>query len=100
MPHARRNDPHTSHEAAASVQNLTLVQAIVYAILAEPMTDEELVQRYQDHFHAAGNIPGASPSGLRTRRSELADKNLVRIVGHDRTKSGRRAHVWQIVEAQ
>lgn len=96
MPHARHTDPHTSHEAAKSVQNLTLVQTIVLALLAEPMTDEQLVQRYTDLFKAAGDIPGASQSGIRTRRSELAERGLVEIVDHSRTRSGRRAHVWQM----
>lgn len=96
MPHARNTDTHTSHEAAASVENLTLVQSIVLALLAEPMTDEELVERYTALFQSAGNIPGASQSGIRTRRSELAERGLVEIVDHSRTRSGRRAHVWQM----
>mgnify|MGYP000555974178 CR=1 FL=1 len=101
MPHARLTDPHTSHEAALTVNNLSKVQEYILAILVEPLTDEQLVERYTDLMKAHPLfVPRASQSGIRTRRSELADKDLVKIVGHASTYSGRRAHLWQKVEAQ
>jgi hypothetical protein len=41
-----------------------------------------------------GVIQPSSPSGIRTRRKELWIKQLVRVVGVTKTKSGRQARVW------
>lgn len=94
MPHARKTDPHTSHEAATSVKNLTLTQQAILGLLAYPLCDEELVEHYQLRFHC-GLAPMASESGIRSRRHELAERGLVKAVGETKTASGRKALVWK-----
>jgi hypothetical protein len=98
---ARKSDPDTSHEAAASIGDLRERQKVVLAIFDWPgvgfmgTTDEELGDAYQ-RLALAGQVPYQSPSGLRTRRSELVELGLVENSGDKRkTRSGRRAIVWQ-----
>ena len=89
---ARRTDPETSHEAAASVRNIRGSQVRVINLLKAygPMTDEKLVTFA---YHA-----GMSPSGIRTRRSELVAKGLVEYAGYKQVMStGRMARVWKAV---
>jgi hypothetical protein len=93
--HARTSDTHTSHEAAASVVNITLTQTYILGILATPMTDEHLVNTYKDLARIDPLQPWASESGIRSRRAELAALGLVEIVGHEYTRANRKAHVWQ-----
>lgn len=92
-PAARRSDPHTSREAAASVGNLRELQVAILRALAEQrraLADEQL---------AALIDQPASPSGLRTRRSELAAAGLVEAGGYGKTKAGRRCQLWRITPA-
>lgn len=99
QPRARTTDPATSHEAAASVTDLNTKQEAVLAVLREigPSTDQRLVSVYM--FKKAGSVPRQSESGVRTRRSELTKKGLVRPSGEYRTTgSGRRAIIWEAVE--
>jgi hypothetical protein len=90
--HARRSDPHTSHEAARSLSANKLRDS-QKAVLSHfrkfgPMTDTDLV-----------NIYVGSPqsrSGLRTRRSELANRGLIEDTGvRKKLPTGRRAIVWR-----
>jgi hypothetical protein len=102
--HARRSDPSTSHAAAASLTEETL-RASQEAVLRflrvyGPMTDEELVDRYQVGGAPPDRerYPAQSPSGIRSRRAELAGANppLVIDTGRRReTKSGRQAIIWR-----
>ena len=94
MPHARTLDPSTSHEAAASVENLTETKRAILALLQTAMTDHELVRRYQATAHA-GFIPMASDSGIRSRRAELVGEGYVEdSKGRVTLPSGRRAIIW------
>ena len=89
---ARTTDPATSHQAAASVASLHNTQRAVYQLLAldGPATDEELLYLWHDRMAAP-----ISPSGLRTRRSELVDMGYVKDTGcRRRLESGRNAIVW------
>jgi hypothetical protein len=96
MAHARNTDPNTSHEAAASVTDPTLTQRVIFSILEnEPMTDEELVIRYKAMIDRFDFVPMASESGIRSRRNELARAAKVFPVGYKKTKSGRKAIVWE-----
>lgn len=94
MPVARRTDPGTSWAAADSVNDVGKLQARILAALAHgPMTDEQLAEALRD-FHP-------SPSGLRTRRSELVDAGQVRASGQtERLASGRRAILWELAPKQ
>ncbi len=95
MAHARTTDPTTSHEAAQSVRNETLTQRVILSILGiSPLTDEELVNKYQAMQRGLSTIPRASASGIRSRRNELAQAAKVFPVGYKKTESGRKAIVW------
>lgn len=96
-PVARRTDPETSHAAAASIRDVRKRQADVWHMLHAlgAMTDEQLVDAFTSDWatHVA-----QSPSGVRTRRSELARVGLVVATGDLRaTRSGRMAKVWRAV---
>lgn len=94
MAHARRTDPTTSHEAAASVSNITLTQEFILKALVRPATDVALVERYQSLKRA----PRASESGIRSRRAELVNRGLVRDSGlRTILPSGRKAVLWERV---
>mgnify|MGYP001602556691 CR=1 FL=1 len=90
--YARRIDPETSHEAAASVTGLISKQAAVLEVLRKygPMCDEAIFDAlWRENYKM-------SPSGARTRRSELVDAGKVEWVGGQVTmRSGRRARVWR-----
>lgn len=102
--HARRSDPPTSHAAARSVGKMTTKQLAVHALLRRdgPMTDEQLVRSYHEavakriDFHGV-MLPEQSDSGIRTRRSELAQHNPALVEMHDtvKLKSGRMATRWK-----
>lgn len=95
--YARRTDPATSHEAAGSVRELTDRQRAVLTCFHVwgPMTDEQLVDRYQ-----RSDRPAQSPSGIRTRRSELVARGDVIDTGLKEVMStGRRAIVWESLPA-
>jgi len=88
---ARKTDPHTSLEAAASLRAVRITktrQAILACLRRHPegLTDEQL-NGFLNYL--------ASDSGLRTRRSELVEGGLVADSGKRlRSKSGRRMIVW------
>lgn len=93
---ARSTDPTTSHEAAKTItwQHMSEQKRIIYAILQEPHTDEELFTMYETAVRC-GLAPKASPSGVRTRRNELYREKLIEAVGYGKTISKRRSIVWQ-----
>ena len=94
MPRARKTDPTTSHEAAASVTAVTGTQGAILRLLFTPQYDDELVDRYYTLVDA-GLAPNASPSGIRSRRAELVEKGWVEDTGaRVKLTSGRRAIVW------
>lgn len=101
-PAARRTDPPTSHQAAASVKGLTKKQRAVLHLLSRigPCTDRKLVAEYQRRYQVPvpqRPYPGQTDSGIRTRRHELADKGLVRQHSEERLESGRMAATWRCV---
>lgn len=88
--HARRTDPSTSRLAAGSVRVRESQRAVLALFVSGPATDEQLWDRT---FSRSVRI---SPSGLRTRRSELVAVGLVRDTGRkERLSSGRMAIVWE-----
>lgn len=92
---ARITDPITSHLAAASLDGIRLsaIEKAVLKILDIPMNDEDLVATYQEAMNM-GLVPHSSSSGIRTRRNHLHVKGRVRIIGTNKTASGRSARVW------
>lgn len=92
--HARETDPETSHHAAGSVSShqAALIRTRVMSVLKDtPATDEAVIDAFASH-----GWPG-SPSGIRTRRSELVEAGHVIDTGrHRKTRSGRDAIVWGI----
>jgi hypothetical protein len=96
MPHARHTDPQTSHEAAASVNlnSMTATKKMIYAILQEPFTDEQIAELYENAVRL-GLAPRASLSGIRSRRNELYREHLIEPIGYGKTVSNRRAIIWQ-----
>ena len=97
QPRARRSDPETSHEAAASVEHLTVKQDAVFRCFNRPRTDCELHTEYNRRLLSQGvaNYPTQSDSGLRTRRSELVRKGFLFFTGEYNThRNGRRARIW------
>jgi hypothetical protein len=94
--HARWTDPETSHDAAASLDPITLtsIQAKVLDVLQTrgPRPDVELVILYHARYGSAGE------STIRTRRRELVDLGLVRDTGERVVlQSGRHAIVWEAI---
>jgi len=89
---ARRTDPITSHQAAASIDG-ERIRLSQHAVLRHfrrhgPMTDTELIEGYD------GKIP-QTDSGLRTRRSELVKKGLLVDTGRrELLETGRSSKVW------
>ena len=90
--HARRTDPPTSHEAAASIVALLAKQEAVLHVFNKykTLTLEQLVANYF-------GLPQCA-SGIRTRASELVKLGYLRDSGRTtKTKSGRNAIIWEIV---
>lgn len=77
-------------------------QAVLRVLRATgPCTDEQLVAQYPIWSQALINesLPQQTPSGIRTRRSELFDLGFVEHADyHSFTKTGRKASVWYVVE--
>lgn len=77
---ARSSDPQTSKAAAASVVNMRASHRRVLAMftLYGDMTDEQLADSLHD-AEKQGGLKTMSPSGVRSRRSELSKPNSERI---------------------
>ena len=91
---ARRADPETSLAAAPEQANAlaAATRRAIYTILKTygPLTDEQIA------YHASVEGWYTSPSGLRTRRSELVERNLVQDSGQRaRTTAGRATIIWK-----
>ncbi|MCY4726730.1 winged helix-turn-helix domain-containing protein [Nocardioides sp. STR2] len=87
----RASDPDTSHEAAAKAVTIRpRIREQVLAALTDhgPMTHDDLM------VHVS-----ASPSGVRTRTSELVHDGLVEAVPDNAGTSGlgNRARLWRAV---
>ncbi len=97
IPRARRSDPCTAHQAAASVTNQTSTQRLILLTLDYwgPMSDRALLLRLKATPEIGIKL---SESGLRTRRKELVDMGKLADSGKRETlPSGRKAIVWRLV---
>lgn len=108
-PRARRTDPATSHEAAASIgaKRANLNQGhvlIVMRVLGGRCTDEELVSAYTEMQQTdmwSKRLAQQSPSGIRTRRKELAEMGKVEEAGHKvKRRNGRdlKHTIWRALD--
>ena len=77
---ARSSDPETSKAAAQSVQNMRASHKRVLAMFQAygDMTDETLAEYLNEAAQNTGMKP-MSPSGVRSRRSELSKPNMDRL---------------------
>ena len=91
---ARKTDPITSHEAAASLSDVTEIQRFVLKSLNRPRTDKQIVEAYQTFKHA----PRVSDdSTIRSRRNELTKLGLIRNSGQFDVRGPRRQIIWERV---
>lgn len=98
MPNTRISDPSTSRLAAESVKHVTVQQRAILRILVTDLIDEELVTRYNS-LADAQLAPKASPSGIRSRRSELVWAGLVKDTGRrEKMSTGRSGIVWGLTD--
>lgn len=89
--HARRTDPGTSHQAAASVGGITQAHDRILDAFRRcgPMHDRMLINVLRNDR--------MSESGIRSRRAELVAQALVRDSGRTvRLQTGRLSIVWEI----
>lgn len=100
---ARQSDPVTSHEAALEQRpaKVGAVQRVILDLLDHfgPLTDEQLVARFDEHVAAAEDAPPVTPQSVRTRRAELVLDGKVRAAGLSRSARGNRARTWTISDA-
>ena len=92
---ARATDGKTSRQAAASVCHMTSKRNDVLCAFRRfgKLTDEQL----RDVYPTMDNVADQSESGLRTRRRELVDMQMLVDTGLTRRmRSGRMAKVWGI----
>ena|SRR5580765_1551521 len=105
--HARKSDPETSHAASRSVVNLGRTRDAILKILSSgPRTDEQIAESYTFGCQRL-NWPKRTPSGLRSRRSELVSMGFVEAAGGfnddgttwgitGKTASKRNCIVWKL----
>jgi hypothetical protein len=99
----RNTDPLTSRDAAGkqtkAKSDVIRDHLLSFLRMYGPMTDDELAKEYRTGRERAESIyPAASPSGLRSRRSELRAAGLV--VATDQRKPsdlGSPSTVWAAV---
>lgn len=95
QPVARSTDPQTSWDAARSVDNLTETRLAILGVLRQhgPQTDEEIAHLFSPEEMRRMKT---SPSGLRTRRSELVHDGHVFDSGKRKVgDTGRKMIVWE-----
>lgn len=96
--HARNTDPHTSHEAAETIQDLRRIEKLILELVQDnTFTDEDLVNMW-DTAASLDLVPWHSPSGLRTRRKSLSDLELLEVVGIGKSRLGRSTRIWKAVK--
>lgn len=92
MPFARKSDPQTSHEAAASVDSVTETQQYILEALQQPRNDYDMIQTFRSML----NAPAVSDQSIRSRRAELVESGLIEDSGQrQQMPSGRWSIVWE-----
>jgi hypothetical protein len=91
---ARRSDPDTSHDAAASVGDTSHLQRLILALLATPKHDAALIAVLRGRFVQERWVRW-SDSSIRSRRAELVKMGEVKDSGRRVTLlTGRQSIVW------
>lgn len=96
---ARTSDPETSHLAAANLNHIGMKPAeilILNILTGTVMTDEELVERYQELAPFWGIQRSAS--AIRTLRVKMYRDGLLRCTGLGKSSSGNSARLWTALE--
>lgn len=101
-PAWRNSDPETSQQAAKSIakENLSASRQAILGLFQKygPMIDEDVAARYSI-LAGEGSAPFLSPSGLRSRRSELCQAGYLEDSGgRGKTQSGRASIIWKLVK--
>jgi hypothetical protein len=93
--HARRTDPWTSHAAAESHDEATIRES-QQAVLRVMRRLEIATDKHLEHVYPrTPGVPWQEPSGIRTRRRELADAGLIFNSGlKEKLPSNRWAILW------
>lgn len=98
LARARVTDPATSHRAARSVDGISETHERILRIFSDcyELTDEHLATEWLTYGTHLG-WPPISPSGLRSRRSELVTLGKLRDSGRRSiTRSGRSTIIWEL----
>lgn len=72
---------------------------LVMRLAAEPVLDEELVERYAAS-KAAFKLPKQSESGIRSRRAELARAERLIEAGRKKMSTGRQGRTWAVAPSR
>lgn len=99
--YARTSDPDTSHLAAATLNhfNMKPCEQLIYKLLnGRNLTDEQLVEEYQDTAGIVDRKLQRSPSAIRTLRVKMYRDGLLRVAGIGTTRSGNKARLWTALE--
>ena len=93
----RTNDPETSVEAAAHVDETGARAEVLWYLSIEPLADHELYNRYEADSRMVGDTHLYTPQRLRTARAELVASGRVQFAGIYRlTPTGGRTRVWSL----
>jgi hypothetical protein len=94
MADARKTDPETSHEAAASVHNETITHRRILNIFStfSSLSDETLIVEFHRKYGRT-----VSESGIRSRRKELVRNGKVVFADdYGLTVAKRRTRLWKL----
>jgi hypothetical protein len=100
---ARRTDPQTSHDAARTVIKINDTHRQITALLRtfrDGLTDEQIADEWERNvLRLPHDWAPVSPSGLRSRRSELVRAGKVVDSGEKgRTVAGRACTIWRLAD--
>lgn len=105
--HARRTDPITSHEAAATVdtnRSQAAVLTLLHRYMGDYFTHKSVVTTYravqarQEAEGVTDRLPPLSESRVRTACNELARKRHLTHAGYTTPARGRREAIWQLAD--
>ncbi len=93
--------PDHSFDAYASQTEagMGVVKAVIVTLLRNhgPLTDEQLVDRFEAYAWLHQSVPSVAASSIRTRRHELEIAGVVRALDEvGRTKRGSACKVWSL----